>query len=119
MYYSDDNDIDFDSEDDLNDSNSLIENINYNKTVEIVNFYKNKLVLEPTFIGINRLCEMEIINMIYTCTDNKYVTTKNKCNISIEEYNIFEDLLSELYIINSTSYLINDIANIIYYKLYI
>lgn len=119
MYYSDENEFDFEEEDDYNDSSNLIDNDDkFNKTVEIISFYKDKLVREPTFIGINRLCSIKIMSMINKCILKEYISPKNKCNISFADYIIIEDLLSELNIKNITTNLVNDVANIIYYELY-
>ena len=119
MYYSDENDFEFDSDDDYNDSSNLIDNDNkFDKTVEIITFYKDKLIREPTFIGINRLCSIKIMNMINKCIFKEFISPKNKCNISFEEYIVIEDLLNELNIKNITSNLVNDVANIIYNNLY-
>tara|TARA_Y100000022_G_C13058665_1_gene287813 strand:+ start:188 stop:550 length:363 start_codon:yes stop_codon:yes gene_type:complete len=120
MYYSDENDFEFDSEEDINDTNYLIDNDNnFNQIVEIINFYKDKLIREPTFIGINRLCAMAIMNIINMCSNNKFTSPINICNISYEEYIIIEDLLCELNIKNITTNLVNDVANNIYYELYV
>ena len=120
MYYSDENDFDFESDEDYNESSNLIDNDNnFNKTVEIISFYKDKLIREPTFIGINRLCSIKIMIMINKCIFKEYTSPKNKYNISFDEYIIIEDLLSELNIKNITNNLVNDVANIIYSELYI
>ena len=119
MYYSDENDFEFDSDEDYNESSNLIDNDNnFDRIVEIIAFYKDKLVREPTFIGINRLCSIKIMNMINKCILKEYASPKNKSNISFEEYIVIEDLLSELNIKNITTNLVNDVANIIYYELY-
>ena len=117
MYYSDENDYDFDLEDDVQESNYLIDNDNsFNKTIEIINFYKDKLIKEPTFIGINRLCAYELYSIINSCNDKKI---SKKSHISFDEEIIFYDLLNELNIKNITTNLINNISNEIYYKLYV
>lgn len=115
-YYSDEFDEDYESENDIIDITSDNDTI-FEKNMEIIKFYKDKLTYEPTFISINNISSFTIYEIITNAYINKKMYKYN--NISNTEYNIIYDLLIELNIKKITDELVNNVANIIYYKLYI
>ena len=115
-YYSDEFDEDYESENDIIDITSD-NDIIFEKNMEIIKFYKDKLAYEPTFICINNISSFSIYEIITDAPINKKIYKYS--NINSTEYNIIYDLLIELNVKKITDELVNNVANTIYYKLYV
>ena len=68
MYYSEEfNDYDSDEAEELCEFNSEVQaEFKLDKHISIVQFYKELLIKEPEFIGINNICCAELLNIINT-----------------------------------------------------
>lgn len=113
--YNEDNDYDTEDDNEYNElSVDIICELNYDKKIEIINFYKEKLLKEPEFIGIKNICSGKILNFIEN-KNNKLI--KKDYKVNSEQYLIFLNMYSELNyecnynIINS---LVSKIFNYIY-----
>ena len=96
MYYND-----YNSDDECDVSGELtgdiIEELNYDKDIKIVDFFKDKLVKEPEFIGLKNICSGKILDIIKNVTFNPNEKIhKNDYIIDLEQRNIFNDMYLEL-----------------------
>ena len=111
--YFEENNYDSDQHDEYADfSEDIIQEINYDKKIEIVNFYKKKLSNEPEFIGIKNICSGNILLFMEERIKSKKLTRKDY-KLNFEQYCIFNDMYSELNLIGNY-----DIFNIVTKKIF-
>ena len=118
--YFDENDYDSD-ENNNNEYNELssdvIKELNFDKKIEIVSFYKEQLYKEPEFIGIKNICSGKILSFI---EDTKEAQKLNKKDykLNFEQYSIFTDMYSELNLTGDYD-IFNTVTKKIFSKIYI
>lgn len=116
--YFEENDYDSNEENEYTElSADIIYESNYDKKIEIVNFYKDKLYQEPEFIGIKNISSCKLLNLIENTT--KYVNLNKKdYKLNYEQYTIFNDMYSELNLIGSYD-IFNLVTKKIFFKIYV
>lgn len=87
-YYSDeDNDIRAEY------SSEILEEMEYDKNISIVSFYKELLMKEPEFIGIKNMCAAKIFDIIQ---NTKFPIKYNKINLTNDQISIFNNMYTDL-----------------------
>jgi len=119
MNIIDDNEIS--DNEDLNDyadiPTDILEEIEYNRQINIILYYKNLLLKEPEFIGINNINSGFILEKINNLHNFKNINC-NKLILTNQQYNLFKNMFDELqFSYDENSIII--LANIIYNRLYI
>tara|TARA_B100001093_G_C26794403_1_gene1000466 strand:+ start:1173 stop:1532 length:360 start_codon:yes stop_codon:yes gene_type:complete len=85
--------------------------------IEIINNYKELLIKDPDFIGINNLSNIKLLNIIEDINNNKILRFKKEHYVTPEQFNIFINMYNELNINYNTNIIqnvINKIFSIIY-----
>ena len=116
--YFDENDYDSSEDNEYNDFTAdIIAEFNYDKKIEIVSFYKEKLRKEPEFIGIKNICSGKILSFIEDTTKPEKLTKKDY-NLNFEQYSIFIDMYSELNL-TGNYHIFNSVTKKIFEKIYV
>ena len=121
MNYFEENDYDSSEDNEYNEFTAdIIAEFNYDKKIEIVSFYKEKLSKEPEFIGIKNICSGKILSFI---EDTNKVEKPKKLTIkdyklNFEQYSIFIDMYSELNL-TGNYYIFNLVTKKIFSKIYV
>lgn len=124
MYYNNYFDNDYsDDENDLNNKDELtsdiIEELNYDNKISIINFYKDKLLKEPEFIGLKNICSGKILNIIENNLNSSNIKiSKNDYKINLEQYYIFNDMYLELNL-EPNNHIFNLVTNKIFKIIYL
>ena len=121
MNYFDENDYDSTEDNEYNEfTTDIIEELNYDKKIEIVSFYKEKLSKEPEFIGIKNICAGKILSFIEDTikTEKPEKITKKYYKLNFDQYCIFIDMYSELNLIVNYD-IFNLVTKKIFEKIYI
>ena len=117
MFYEE---IDYESDEDY-DYNEFTEDIisefDYDKKIQIISFYKEKLMKEPEFIGIKNICAGEILVYIQKLTKPMNITKKDY-KLNLEQYNLFVNMYSELNLIGNYD-IFNSVTKKIFKKIYV
>lgn len=98
-------------------TSDIIEELNYDKNIKIVSFYKEKLSKEPEFIGIKNICCGKIFSFIENITEVKKLS-KNDYKLNFEQYCIFINMYSDLNIKGNYD-IFNTVTKKIFEKIYI
>ena len=99
--YFDENEYDSDEDNEyIEFSLDIIAEFKYDKKIEIVSYYKEKLSKEPEFIGIKNICSGKILSFIEDTTKPEKLTKKDY-KLNFEQYLIFIDMYSELNLIGN------------------
>jgi hypothetical protein len=116
--YIEENDYDSNEENEYVElSADIISEFNYDKKIEIINFYKEKLYKEPEFIGLKNISSCKLLDFIENTT--KYVNlNKNDYKLNFEQYTIFNDMYSELNLKGSYD-IFNLVTKKIFSKIYV
>lgn len=94
--YLEENDIDDEEENDYNElSSDIIEEFNYDNKINIINFYKEKLLCEPEFIGIKNISAGKILYIIENLSKD-YKLHKKDYKLNNEQYIIFSNMYKDL-----------------------
>lgn len=118
MYFDENNIYDSDEYDEYSEfSEDIIEEFNYDKKIEIVNFYKEKLSKEPEFIGLKNICSGKILSFIENTTKYEKLT-KKEYKLNFEQYSIFINMYSELNL-KGNYYIFNLVTKKIFNKIYV
>ena len=124
MYYNNYFDNDYsDDENDLNNKDELtsdiIEELNYDNKISIINFYKDKLLKDPEFIGLKNICSGKILNIIENNLNSSNIKiSKNDYKINLEQYYIFNDMYLELNL-EPNNHIFNLVTNKIFKIIYL
>lgn len=118
MNYFDENDYDSSEDNEyIEFSADIIAEFKYDKKIEIISFYKEKLSKEPEFIGIKNICSSKILSFIEDTTKPEKLTKKDY-KLNFEQYSIFVDMYSELNL-TGNYYIFNSVTKKIFSKIYI
>lgn len=122
--YFDENDYDTDNEN--NDCNrneytkEILQENEYDRKIEIINFYKELLMKEPEFIGIKNISSSKIYEIINENNNNNNNNDNNNNNnlksnyvLNQDQYTIFNNMYNDLDIYGN-----NNIFNFITNKLF-
>jgi hypothetical protein len=116
--FFDENDYESDDDCDYNEfTKDIISEFNYDKKIQIVSFYKEKLMKEPEFIGVKNICAGEILFYIQNI-NNPIKITKKDHKLNFEQYNLFINMYSELNIIGNYD-IFNSVTKKIFEKIYV
>ena len=116
--YFDENEYDDDENNEyIEFSPDIIAEFKYDKKIEIVSYYKEKLSKEPEFIGIKNICSGKIISFIEDTTKPEKLTKKDY-KLNFEQYSIFIDMYSELNLIGNY-HIFNTVTKKIFNKIYV
>lgn len=94
----------------------IIAEFMYDKKIEIIGFYKDKLVKEPEFIGIKNISCGEILSMIESTKKEKLNNSDYKLNF--EQYLLFKNMYSELNLQVSMN-IFNNLTKKIFNRIYV
>jgi len=118
MNYFEENDYDSSEDNEYNEFTAdIIAEFNYDKKIEIVSYYKEKLSKEPEFIGIKNICTGKIISFIEDTTKPEKLTKKDY-KLNFEQYSIFIDMYSELNL-TGNYHIFNSVTKKIFSKIYV
>jgi len=118
MNYFEENDYDSSEDNEYNEFTAdIIAEFNYDKKIEIVSFYKEKLSKEPEFIGIKNICSGKIILFIEDTTKLEKLTKKDY-KLNYEQYSIFINMYSELNL-TGNYHIFNLVTKKIFSKIYV
>jgi len=121
MNYFEENDYDSSEDNEYNEYNEftadIIAEFNYDKKIEIVSFYKEKLSKEPEFIGIKNICAGKFLFLIENTTKSEKLTKKDY-KLNFEQYSIFIDMYSELNL-TGNYHIFNLVTKKIFSKIYV
>lgn len=116
--YFEENDYDSSEDNEYNEFTvDIIAEFNYDKKIEIVSFYKEKLSIEPEFIGIKNICAGKFLFFIEDTTKPEKLTKKDY-KLNFEQYSIFIDMYSELNLIGNYN-IFNSVTKKIFRKIYV
>ena len=116
--YFDENEYDSDENNEyIEFSPDIIAEFKYDKKIEIVSYYKEKLSKEPEFIGIKNICLGKILSFIEDTTKPEKLTKKDY-KLNFEQYSIFIDMYSELNLIGNY-HIFNTVTKKIFNKIYV
>lgn len=116
--YFDENEYDSDENNEyIEFSLDIIAEFKYDKKIEIVSYYKEKLSKEPEFIGIKNICSGKILSFIEDTTKPEKLTKKDY-KLNFEQYSIFIDMYSELNLIGNY-HIFNTVTKKIFNKIYV
>ena len=95
--YFEENDYDSEENHDIYGEYSpdIIAEFIHDKKIEIIGFYKDKLVKEPEFIGIKNISCGEILSMIES-TNKEEKLGNSDYKLNFEQYLLFKNMYSEL-----------------------
>ena len=115
--YFDENEYDSDEDNEyIEFSPDIIAEFIYDKKIEIISYYKEKLSKEPEFIGIKNICSGKILSFIEDTKPEKL--TKKDYKLNFELYFIFIDMYSELNLIGNY-HIFNTVTKKIFSKIYV
>ena len=97
-------------------SADIVAEFKYDKKIEIINYYKEKLSKEPEFIGIKNICSGKILSCI-ECSKLEKIK-KNDYKLNFEQYSIFIDMYSELNLKGNYD-IYNSVTKKIFKKIYV
>lgn len=118
MMYFDENDYDSFEDYEYNEFTAdIIAELKYDKKIEIVSFYKEKLSKEPEFIGIKNICTGKILSFIEDTIKPEKLTKKDY-KLNYEQYSIFIDMYSELNLAGNYN-IFNLVTKKIFKKIYV
>ena len=118
MNYFDENDYDSSEDNEyIEFSAYIIAEFNYDKKIEIVSFYKEKLSKESEFIGIKNICAGKILCLIENVIKPEKLTKKDY-KLNHEQYLIFVDMYSELNL-TGNYHIFNTVTKKIFEKIYV
>jgi hypothetical protein len=116
--YLEENEYDSDEENEYTDLNGdIITELIYDKKLNIVNFYKEKLSYEPEFIGIKNISSYMILFIIENTNKYKKLSKKD-FKLNFEQYILFTNLYSELNLIGNFD-IFNLVTKKIFSKIYV
>jgi hypothetical protein len=116
--YFDENDYDSSEDIEYNEFTAdIIAEFNYDKKIEIVSYYKEKLSKEPEFIAIKNICTGKILSFIEDTTKPEKLTKKDY-KLNFEQYSIFIDMYSELNL-TGNYHIFNSVTKKIFSKIYV
>ena len=116
--YFDENDYDSSEDNEYSEFTAdIIVELNYDKKIEIVSFYKEKLSKELEFIGIKNICAGKILSFIEDTTKPEKLTKKDY-KLNFEQYSIFIDMYSELNL-TGNYHIFNTVTKKIFSKIYV
>jgi hypothetical protein len=118
MMRFDENDDDSSEDNEYNEFTAdIIAEIKYDKKIEIISFYKEKLSKEPEFIGIKNICTGKILSYIIDIVKPEKLTKKDY-KLNYEQYLIFIDIYSELNLIGNYN-IFNSVTKKIFNEIYV
>ena len=118
MYVEENDYDDSDADNEYIEHNTdIITEFNYDKNIEIVSFYKEKLSKEPEFIGIKNICSGKILSFIEDTTKPEKLTKKDY-KLNFEQCKIFSDMYSELNLTYNDD-IFNTVTKKIFDKIYV
>lgn len=116
--YFDENEYDSDEDNEyIEFSPDIIAEFKYDKKIEIVSYYKEKLSKEPEFIGIKNICSVKLLSFIEDTVKPEKLTKKDY-KLNFEQYSIFIDMYSELNLIGNY-HIFNLVTKKIFNKIYV
>ena len=120
MYYlEDNNDSDDGDTEEYNEfSQEIMAELKLDKKILIVKFYKELLIKEPEFVGINNICSAELLSIINS-TIVPIKLTKQDHILFPEQIKIFDNMYNDLNIGNVSTAIYNTVTKKIFNRIYV
>ena len=120
LYINDDNEYDSNNEHDefLELNPEIKSEIEYDRKICIIDFYKDKLYYEPDFTGIRNISSAHLLYIIETTHIPCKLCTKNH-ELTNNEIRIFDNMYNELFNIKNNIDIYNTVSNCIFEKIYV
>ncbi len=117
---TDENDYDSSHENDIHIDlePDIVNEYEYNRKIDIVKFYRDKLYKEPEFIGIKNISSFLILYIIET-TNLAYKLYTKDHRVTTEQIIIFDDMYKELFNKKSTIDIYNYVTKKIFSYIYV
>ena len=118
FYYSDDNDYSDEDDEEIELSDDIKEELEYDMKINIINKFKSYITYESEFIGIKNISSGKILEIIENNKNNTNICSYDYC-LNDYKIDLFNNLYIELFNKVSNRNMYNIITNKIFEVIYV